>query len=76
MLSHPLLVAAVSAYNETRCLERTIASLLSQTRRDFAVLACDNASTDRTGEIARAAAKRDPRVQYVQHQAKLEFENG
>ena len=71
MLSHPLLVVAIPAYNEARYLERTISSLLSQTWRDFAVLICDNASTDRTGEIARAAAERDPRVHYVRHETNI-----
>ena len=71
MISHPLLVVAIPAYNEARYLERTIASLLSQTWRDFAILICDNASTDRTGEIGKAAAERDPRVQYIRHETNI-----
>ncbi|WP_420606003.1 glycosyltransferase family 2 protein [Novosphingopyxis sp.] len=71
MISHPLLVVAIPAYNEARYLERTIASLLSQTWRDFAILICDNASTDRTGEIGKAAAERDPRVHYVRHETNI-----
>lgn len=64
MLSHPLLVVMIPAYNEERFLAATIASLRAQTWRDFAVLISDNASTDRTEEVARAAIGDDARFVY------------
>jgi glycosyltransferase involved in cell wall biosynthesis len=52
-------------YNGQRFLARSIQAILDQTFRDLALVICDNASTDASGEIARAFAGRDGRVRYV-----------
>jgi glycosyltransferase involved in cell wall biosynthesis len=51
-------------YNGDRFLEEAIESILAQTYRDFELIICDNASTDRTDEICRNYAAKDPRIHY------------
>ncbi len=65
---HPVIVIGIPCYNEERFLGRAIASLQAQTWTDFAVLIADNASTDRSGEIAAAAAANDQRFHYHRHE--------
>jgi glycosyltransferase involved in cell wall biosynthesis len=52
----------VPVYNGERFLARALDALLAQEAVDFEVLIFDNASTDRTAEIAAAYAARDARV--------------
>lgn len=52
-------------------LEETIASIETQTMGDFELIICDNASTDRTEEICRKLAARDPRVRYHRNDRNL-----
>lgn len=57
----PLLTICVSMFNEEAYLERCLTYLKNQTYQDFTVLMVDNASTDRTVEVATAFAKTDSR---------------
>jgi glycosyltransferase involved in cell wall biosynthesis len=62
---HPPKVSiGLPVYNGERFLAEALDSFLAQTFSDFEVIVSDNASTDRTGEIARAYAARDARVRY------------
>jgi glycosyltransferase involved in cell wall biosynthesis len=58
-------------YNGERYLERAIVSILAQTYTDFRLLILDNASTDRTAEIAARHAANDPRIVYRRNQRNL-----
>jgi glycosyltransferase involved in cell wall biosynthesis len=58
----PRLSIGVPVYNGERYIARTLESLLHQTFRDFELIICDNGSTDRTADICREFAARDPRV--------------
>jgi glycosyltransferase involved in cell wall biosynthesis len=64
MHSKPLLSVGLFVYNGERFLEEALHSILSQTFTDFELIISDNASTDRTSEIAEAYAKRDNRIRY------------
>lgn len=64
LVSHPAIVVGVPCHNEAEFLERTLTSLARQHWRNFAVLISDNASTDATGEIARAFCDKDARFHY------------
>ena len=64
LAAHPTLVIGVPCFNEEVYLEKTLSSIAHQTWRDFAVLVCDNASTDSTSEIARLYCSLDPRFHY------------
>jgi glycosyltransferase involved in cell wall biosynthesis len=60
----PRVSIGLPVYNGDEFLEQAIESLLGQTFTDFELLISDNASSDRTEEICRRFAARDPRVQY------------
>lgn len=51
-------------YNEERFLEESLRSLAAQDYPNLTVIISDNASTDRTGDIATAFAAKDPRFVY------------
>jgi len=55
----------VPVYNGAGLLDQSLACLARQSFRDFKVVILDNASTDATGEIARAWAARDSRFTYA-----------
>jgi glycosyltransferase involved in cell wall biosynthesis len=58
-------------YNGERYLAESIESILGQTFADFELIICDNASTDASGAIARAAVARDQRVRYLRSDRNL-----
>jgi glycosyltransferase involved in cell wall biosynthesis len=64
MSSVPQTSIGLYVYNGERFLEEALNSILNQTYSDFELIISDNASTDRTNEIAEAYAKRDGRVRY------------
>ena len=63
----PTVSIGVPVYNGERYLQSALDSLLAQTYEDFEILISDNASTDATEEICRAAIARDRRVRYVRN---------
>jgi glycosyltransferase involved in cell wall biosynthesis len=63
-IEKPRVSIAVPVFNGDRYIAEAVQSILAQTYQDFEVIICDNASTDRTEEICREFAGRDPRVQY------------
>jgi glycosyltransferase involved in cell wall biosynthesis len=71
MTPTPRVSIGVPVYNGARFLALTLDSLLAQTYREFEIIIGDNASTDRTEEICRAYAAKDPRVRYVRHEHNL-----
>jgi glycosyltransferase involved in cell wall biosynthesis len=58
-------------YNGESFLHATLESLLAQTFDDFELIISDNASTDRTGEIAQRFVTRDVRVRYHRNSSNL-----
>jgi glycosyltransferase involved in cell wall biosynthesis len=58
----PRLSIGLPVYNGERYLEAAIDSVLESSFTDWELIASDNASTDRTGEILQAYAARDPRI--------------
>jgi glycosyl transferase family 2 len=67
----PSTVFGLAAHNGEAHLAEAIESLLTQTRGDLALVVVDDASTDRTGEIARRYAELDPRVSYARNDRQL-----
>ena len=63
----PRVTLGVPVFNGGPFLPETLDSLLNQTFSDLEVVISDNASTDRTEEICRAYAARDPRVRYYRN---------
>ena len=58
----PTVTIGVPVYDGERYLAQMLESLAAQTYEDFEVVVSDNASTDRSVEIARDFAARDPRI--------------
>jgi glycosyltransferase involved in cell wall biosynthesis len=71
MYSPPLLSIGLFVYDGERFLEETLHSILNQTFTDFELIISDNASTDRTGEIAEAYARHDDRIRYYRGEKNL-----
>jgi glycosyltransferase involved in cell wall biosynthesis len=69
--STPLVSVGLFVYNGERFIEGALHSILNQTFSDFELIISDNASTDRTGEIAEAYAKRDGRVRYYRSEKNM-----
>ena len=58
-------------YNGAPGVAKAIDALLKQSYANFVLAISDNASTDKTKEICRAAAARDPRVRYTRQKANV-----
>jgi glycosyltransferase involved in cell wall biosynthesis len=67
----PLVSVGVPVFNGEAFLEDAIRSALGQTLDDLELILCDNASSDRTAEICRDYAARDPRVRYFRNPRNL-----
>ncbi|HEV7282036.1 MAG TPA: glycosyltransferase family 2 protein [Pirellulaceae bacterium] len=63
----PEVTIGLPVYNGERRLPHALTSLLSFSGPSFQIVVVDNASTDRTGEIAADFARRDARVRYVRN---------
>ena len=61
----PMVSMIVPVYNSEKTLSRCIDSILNQTYREFELILLNDGSTDTSGEICDAYAKRDSRVRVV-----------
>ena len=61
----------IPVFNGQEFLPELLDSLLAQTFRDFEILICDNASSDRTPQICCEYERRDSRIHYVRNQRNL-----
>lgn len=67
----PLVSIGLPVFNGERYLARAIDTILGQSFRDFELIVCDNASTDRTPAILAEAARHDERIRYVRNNANI-----
>lgn len=65
----PQVTVGVPVYNGAESLAAALESIAAQSLRDIEIVISDNASTDRTAEICRDFATRDPRVRYFRQPA-------
>ena len=63
--SGPLVSVVTPVYNSAKYIRECIESVLGQTYRHFEYVVMDNCSTDRTLEIVRGYAERDPRIRVL-----------
>ena len=61
----PLVSVVIPAYNAEGTLQRMLDAVLNQTWRNLQVLVINDGSTDRTEDIARTAADKDPRLTVI-----------
>ncbi len=64
MNNRSLVSIGLPVFNEERFLSQTLDSLLAQDYSNLEIIICDNASTDKTGEIAQEYARKDSRIKY------------
>jgi len=67
MNGDPVLTIGMPVFNGERFLAKALDSYLNQTFTDFQILLSDNASTDKTEEIARDYVARDKRIRYFRN---------
>ncbi len=67
MSAQPLVSVVTPVYNGEAYLEACIESVLRQTYSNWEYVILDNASTDRTHEIAAGFAERDPRIRLLRN---------
>jgi glycosyltransferase involved in cell wall biosynthesis len=67
----PKLSIGIPVFNGEEFLPELLDSLLAQTFRDFEIVVCDNASSDRTPQICAEYASRDARIRYFRNDTNL-----
>lgn len=63
----PLVSVLMPAFNAERYISESIESILSQTYKDYELIVLNDASTDKTGEVAKKYAKKYPNVHYYEN---------
>ena len=61
-MSKPRISIGMPVYNREKYVGASIEAHLNQTYGDFELILTDNCSTDRSEEICRAYAAKDPRI--------------
>jgi hypothetical protein len=70
MTTSPAITIGLLTHNYGRYIREAIDSVLAQTRTDWELVICDDASTDDTPQIV-APYLSDPRISYVRHEKNL-----
>lgn len=73
MNESPLVSVVLGTYNGEAYLEEQLRSVTSQTYRQLEIIAIDDGSRDRTVDILREFASRDPRIKVVVNERNLGF---
>lgn len=71
MMKEPLVSIIIPVYNAEKYLAPCLQSALGQSEADIEVIAVDDASTDRSLEILRSFATRDPRLKVLANEKNL-----
>jgi glycosyltransferase involved in cell wall biosynthesis len=67
----PIVSVLMTAYNREAYIEQAINSVLASTHSNFELIIVDDCSTDKTLEIAHAAAKNDSRIRVYKNEKNL-----
>ncbi len=67
----PLVAVMMPAYNSEKYIDDAIKSILNQSYKNILLIIDNDASTDKTGEIAKEWTKKDPRVRYMENEQNL-----
>ncbi len=72
-MSNPLVSVLIPCYNVEKFVEESVNSILNQTYTHIEVIAINDCSTDRTGEILYSLAKEDPRITVISNEENLKL---
>lgn len=64
----PLITIAITCHNAADTIERAVQSALCQNWSNVEILVVDDCSSDGSGEILKAMAKRQPKLRLIHHQ--------
>jgi glycosyltransferase involved in cell wall biosynthesis len=70
-MSKPRVSVGMPVYNREKYVAASIEAHLNQTYGDFELILTDNCSTDRSEEICRDYASKDPRIRYYRNSSNL-----
>jgi len=70
-LNRPRVSIGMPVYNREKYVGASIEAHLNQTFGDFELILTDNCSTDRSEEVCRSYAEKDPRVKYYRNPVNL-----
>jgi glycosyltransferase involved in cell wall biosynthesis len=63
----PLVSVILCTYNRAHLVKRAIASVLTQSYRNWELIIIDDGSADDTGQVVMPVVKSDPRIMYFYH---------
>src|SRR5579871_4717508 len=75
-IDKPAVSVLMTVHNGLPYVSDTIASIRNQTFTDWEFIIVDDASTDGTGDVLRAAAAADPRIRVFRNETKLGASGG
>lgn len=64
----PLISVIIPVYNASRFLEHCVSSVLAQTYQNLEIILVDDGSTDLSGDLCDAFAKKDSRIKVIHQQ--------
>ena len=70
-INKPRVSIGLPVCNGENYLKQALDSIMAQTYTDFELIISDNASTDRTAQICKEYANRDPRIRYYRNEKNL-----
>jgi len=70
-INKPRVSIGLPVFNGENYLKQALDSIMAQTYTDFELIISDNASTDRTAQICKEYANRDPRIRYYRNEKNL-----
>jgi glycosyltransferase involved in cell wall biosynthesis len=57
----------IPIYNRSKQIARAIESVQAQTESDFEIIVVDDGSTDRSAQVIKECARKDPRICLIEH---------
>lgn len=72
-MNQPLVSVLMPCYNAENFVEESLNSILNQTYQNIEVIAINDCSKDRTGEILKCMAKKDSRIKIVENKENLKL---
>jgi len=57
----------IPTYNRSKQIARAIESVQAQTESDFEIIVVDDGSTDRSAQVIKECARKDPRICLIEH---------
>jgi glycosyltransferase involved in cell wall biosynthesis len=72
-MNNPLVSVLIPCYNVEKYVEESINSILKQTYTNLQIVAINDCSTDRTGEILRELAGKDSRMEVVDNDENMKL---